>query len=94
MRTFRRFQGKFDEAQPLFERALTLFEAGLGQDHPKTLSCRSWKARVYEQQGLMAEATLVLQDIVDSRERVQGRGHPDFAQALDNLAAALLRQVQ
>ena len=32
--------GKYAEAEPLYQRALAIFEAALGPTHPKVITCR------------------------------------------------------
>ncbi|CAM9785742.1 unnamed protein product, partial [Ectocarpus sp. 12 AP-2014] len=43
-------QGKYTEAQPLFERALAISEGALGVDHPNTIKSRAWMADLYTKQ--------------------------------------------
>lgn len=50
-------------------------------------------AFLYEKQGLPDKASPLLEEIVSSRERVQGRDHPDVAAALNNQAQFLESQV-
>ncbi|CAN0452191.1 unnamed protein product, partial [Ectocarpus sp. 8 AP-2014] len=82
-------QGKYAEAQPLFERALAISEGALGVDHPHTIASRAWMADLYQKQGFLDKASPLLEEVVSARERVQGRDHPNVASALNNRAGLL-----
>ncbi|CAN0547348.1 unnamed protein product, partial [Ectocarpus sp. 12 AP-2014] len=75
-------QGKYGEAQPFIERALAINMAALGPEHPSTITSRAWMADLYINQGFLDKASPLLEEIVNTRERVQGLGHPDVAVAL------------
>ena len=49
-------QGKYAEAEPLFQRALAISEQQLGKDHPDTASSLNNLAGLYQAQGKYAEA--------------------------------------
>ena len=51
-----RAQGKYAEAEPLYQRALAIYEQQLGQDHPDTASSLNNLAGLYKAQGKYAEA--------------------------------------
>jgi hypothetical protein len=38
-------------AEPLYKRALLIFEKALGPDHPRTANCRKDLRLFYDQQG-------------------------------------------
>jgi tetratricopeptide (TPR) repeat protein len=44
-------QGKHDEAEPLYERALAIYEKALGPDHPYTATSLNNLARLREDQS-------------------------------------------
>jgi hypothetical protein len=48
--------GEYAKAQPLYERALGIFEAVLGPTHPKVLTCRQNYAQLLRQMQRQAEA--------------------------------------
>ncbi|CAM9754953.1 unnamed protein product, partial [Pylaiella littoralis] len=85
-------QGKYAEAQRLFERALAINEVALGVDHPSTITSRAWMADLYQKQGLLDKASPLLEEIVSARERVEGHDHPNVASALNNRAGLLESQ--
>lgn len=49
-------QGKYAEAAPIAQQALTLAEQTLGRDHPRTLSSVNNLAYLYQAQGRYKEA--------------------------------------
>ena len=44
-------QGKFNQAEPLFRRALAIFESCLDPDHPKVVTCRENFADMVREQA-------------------------------------------
>ena len=82
-------QGKYDEAQPYFDRSLSIDEKSLGPDHPSTITSRAWIADNLKKKGDLVAARPVMEEIVASRERVQGPDHPDVAASLNSLAQLL-----
>jgi tetratricopeptide (TPR) repeat protein len=52
-----KFAGKYAEAEPLYQRALAIFEAALGPTHPKVRTCRKNYAQLLRQMQRQAEAT-------------------------------------
>ncbi|MEI2771580.1 MAG: tetratricopeptide repeat protein [Candidatus Competibacter sp.] len=50
------FQGRYGEAEPLFQRALAGFEKVLGPEHPATLTSVNNLAVLYQSQGRYGEA--------------------------------------
>ena len=82
-------QGKYDEAQPFFDRSLAIREKALGADHPDTVTSRAWIADNLQKKGNLEAAQPIMEEIVASRERVQGPDHPALAAALNNLAQLL-----
>ena len=51
-----RNQGKYDEAEPLYQRALAIREKALGPDHPDVAESLNNLAELYSNQGKYAEA--------------------------------------
>ena len=84
-------QGRYAEAEPLFQRALTIREQALGPDHPDVAWSLNSLAELYRAQGRYAEAEPLFQQALAIREQALGPDHPDIATSLNNLAAALLR---
>jgi hypothetical protein len=73
-------KGKFPEAEPLFRRALGIYERVLGTEHPKTIDAMGMMARSLEANG----------DLAGARSLV-GRGHSIAAKALGDNHATTLR---
>ena len=86
-------QGKYNEAQPFFERSLTIKEAALGVNHPSTIAARGSVADLWEKRGFFDKAFPLMEEVVSALERVRGQGHPDVGTALNNLAGNLVEQV-
>ncbi len=49
-------QGKYEEAEPLHQRSLSIYEKVLGQDHPWTATSLNNLAALYDDQGKYEEA--------------------------------------
>ena len=49
-------QGKYAEAEPLYKRALAIYEKALGPDHPSVAESLNSLAGFYHAQGSYAEA--------------------------------------
>lgn len=87
-------QGKYAEAQPLFERALALNEDSLGVDHESTIATGAQMGDLYKKQGFFSKAFPLLKEVVHTHERVHGPDHPLVADALINWASLLSMQVR
>ncbi len=85
-------QGKYIEAEPLYCRALAIFEQQLGSQHPDTAQSLNNLALLYEQQGKYTEAEPLHQRALVIREQQLGPQHPNTAQSLNNLALLYERQ--
>jgi tetratricopeptide (TPR) repeat protein len=79
-------QGRYADAEPLYQRALALTERLLGPEHPHTAASLNNLAELYRSQGRYAEAEPLCQRALALRERVLGPDHPDIAASLDHLA--------
>ena len=79
-------QGKYEEAEPLYQRALTIREKALGPEHPDTASTLNNLALLYNNQGKYEEAEPLYQRALAIREKALGPEHPDTASTLNNLA--------
>jgi CHAT domain-containing protein/Tfp pilus assembly protein PilF len=78
--------GKYDEAIPLFERALEIRERILGPDHRDIAEALNSLAILYYYKGDSVRAELLCQRALIIREKALGPGHPDVADSLKNLA--------
>ncbi len=86
-------QRKYAQAEPLYQRVLTLLEQTIGPDHPTLATTLNNLAVVYEAQDKYAEAAPLYQRALALIERTLGPEHPNLAVALDNYAD-LLRKMQ
>ena len=80
-------QGKYEEAEPLYQRSLTIREKVLGPEHPDVATSLNNLAALYDAQGKYEEAEPLYQRSLTIREKVLGPEHPDVANSLNNLAA-------
>jgi CHAT domain-containing protein/Tfp pilus assembly protein PilF len=78
--------GRYADAIPIAQRALTLRENALGRDHPDVATSLNNLAFLYVRQGRYAEAEPLYQRSLAIREKALGRDHPDVAISLNNLA--------
>jgi len=79
-------QGRYSEAEPLFQRALSISEQQLGNDHPDVATCLDNLANLYSDQGHYSEAEPLFQRALSIGEQQLGNDHPDVATCLNNLA--------
>jgi len=77
---------KADEAEKLFNRALSIFDRTIGMDHPKTAHCLSNLALLYASEDKYTEAEQLLLQVQAIRETSLGPVHLDTARSLQNLA--------
>ncbi|MGD9209610.1 MAG: tetratricopeptide repeat protein, partial [Desulfobacteraceae bacterium] len=81
------FQGRDNEAETLYKRALELAEEISGKDHPETLLSMNSLAIFCQTQGRYDEAEALYKKIVDLSKKTFGQDHPDTRTAMNNLAA-------
>ncbi len=79
-------QGRYAEAEPLYKRALAIYEKKLGPDHPDTGISLNNLAGLYKNQGRYAEAEPLYKRALAIDEKKLGPDHPDTATSLNNLA--------
>ena len=82
-----RVQGQYAEAEPLYRRALAIWEKALGPEHPDVAAGLNNLAELYRAQGQYAEAEPLFQRALAIWEKAHGPEHPDVAQSRNNLAA-------
>jgi tetratricopeptide (TPR) repeat protein/DNA-binding XRE family transcriptional regulator len=87
-------RARYQEAEPLYQRALHLFEQHFGQGHPDVGYSLNGLAVVYWQQEKYAEAELLYQRALHIFQQQLGPEHPDVVSPLNNLAALYWRQGQ
>jgi tetratricopeptide (TPR) repeat protein len=61
-------QARYSEAEPLYKRALAIWEKALGSEHPHVAQCLNNLAIVYYQQGHYAEAERLYKRALAVRE--------------------------
>jgi tetratricopeptide (TPR) repeat protein len=79
-------QGRFSEALPLAQRALTIREKALGPNHPEVAVSVNSLADLYAVQGRYADAEPLYKRALAIREKTLGPDHPDVAVSLSRLA--------
>src|SRR5262249_40982425 len=79
-------QGKYNEAEGLYKRALAILETALGGNHSDVGRTLNNLALVYRVQGKYSEAEGLLKRALVIREKALGANHPDVGQSLNNLA--------
>ena len=81
-----RERARYEQAEPLYQRALTIREQALGADHPDTATSLNNLATLYQYQGKYEQAEPLLQRALTIREKVLGADHSDTASSLNDLA--------
>jgi esterase/lipase superfamily enzyme/Tfp pilus assembly protein PilF len=79
-------RARYEEALPLYERALAIKEKELGAEHPDTARGLNNLAVLYFKQGEYAKAFPLQERALAIREKKLGADDPDTAQSLNNLA--------
>src|SRR6185437_11300241 len=80
--------GRFAEALPVFEAALSDREAAFGAQHPETVTARLNVARSLNAAGRDPEAIAVYEQVLIASERIRGPGHRETLAVRVQLAAA------
>ena len=81
--------GRYDEAEPLFDQALSIRRRVLGADHPDTAISLNNFAALYRAQGRYSEAAQLFNEAVEIMERVLGVEHPNTKVARENYEVLL-----
>lgn len=79
-------RGQYIEAQRYEERALTIYRAVLGNEHPSTAMILNNLAITYEDQGKLNDAVTLHTQALTIRRSMLGENHPETAASLNNLA--------
>jgi CHAT domain-containing protein/Tfp pilus assembly protein PilF len=87
-----RRQGRTREAEPLYKRAVVIFEEALGKDHPILCEALNGLAAVYHEQGRYAEAERLFSRSLAISEKAQGPYLLYAIAALGGLAAVHCEQ--
>jgi tetratricopeptide (TPR) repeat protein len=87
-----RAEGKFDLAEPLYQRSLAIARKAVGPEHPAFAASLNNLAVLYKAEGKYAEAEVLYKQALAIREKVLGAEDKDVANTLNNLA--MLYEVQ
>jgi nucleoside phosphorylase/tetratricopeptide (TPR) repeat protein len=82
-----KIQASYTMAEPLFKRALTIWEQQVGSEHPDVAVALNGLAILYFEQGKHAEAEPLFKRALAIWEQQFGSEHPDVAVALNGLAS-------
>jgi tetratricopeptide (TPR) repeat protein len=82
-------QGKYAEAEPLYQRALAIREQVLGPTHPDVGQSLNNLAALYNSQGKYAEARPFYQRALNIFEEVLGSEHPTTQKVRKNYEGLL-----
>jgi tetratricopeptide (TPR) repeat protein len=85
-----REQGKLDEAEKMYQRALEGREKALalGAEHTSTLSTVNNLGLLYADQGKLGEAEKMYQRALEAREKALGAEHTSTLTTVNNLATS------
>jgi tetratricopeptide (TPR) repeat protein len=86
MGNYLREQAWYQEAEPLYQRALWIREQQVGSDHPEVACALNKLAFFYTEQGKYAQAEPLHQRALQIWEQRFGSDHPEVACALNGLA--------
>ncbi len=85
-------QGRYKEAEPLYQQALAIRQKQLGDNHPDTARSLNDLAGLYHVQGRLSEAELLFQQALAIRQKQLGGNHPITGSSLNNLARLYFTQ--
>jgi len=71
-------QGRYAEAEPIYQRALAIREKALGREHPDVAHSLNRLAKLYQAQGEYAKAEPLYQRALAIREKALDPEHPDM----------------
>ena len=72
-------QGKYEQAESLYERALNILELSFGKEHPSVAQNRNNLAWIFFKQAKYKEAEKLYKKSLRIREKTFGKVHPDVA---------------
>ena len=85
-------EGKFDEAQPMHEKALGILKSQYGENHPFVATALNNLAALLSAQGKFAEAQPMHEEALGILRKVYGEYQPYVATAYSNLGELLYNQ--
>ncbi len=77
-------QGRYTEAEPLYQEALSLSKKLLGQDHPDVATSLNNLALLYSSQGRYTEAEPLYQEAIAIATNTLGENHPNTVAIAQN----------
>lgn len=84
---------QYTRAEPLYRRALKIWEKALGKDHPNVASALNNLAGLLSAQGNYAQADPLYRRAMEIDEKALDKNHPAVATRLNNLAELLRARV-
>jgi tetratricopeptide (TPR) repeat protein len=81
-----RAQGRYGEAEPLYQRSLQIVEQQLGADHPDVATSLNNLAGLYKAQGRYGEAEPLYLRSIEILVKALPAGHPNIATGQNNFA--------
>ncbi|KAH8811167.1 putative kinesin light chain [Xylogone sp. PMI_703] len=84
--------GRYYEAQGLFEWLVEKSASDLGQDCQETLTRLAWVASTFWNQGRWTEAEKLEVQVIETRKTVLGPDHPNTLTSMANLASTFWNQ--
>ena len=83
---------RYDEAELIAERVVSIYEKAVGPAHPRFALSLNLLGSVYVLQERFAEAEPLFKRALSIREQALGAGHADVGESYANLAELYLRQ--
>jgi tetratricopeptide (TPR) repeat protein len=87
-------RAEYAQAEPMFRRALAIYEKALGPEHPDVATSLNNLAELYHDQGQYGKAEPLHERALAIHEKALGPEHPDVATSLNNLAQLHKRRGQ
>ncbi|KAK3896647.1 acyl transferase/acyl hydrolase/lysophospholipase, partial [Staphylotrichum tortipilum] len=87
-------QGRLEEAEAMYQRALHGYEKALGQDHTSTLDTVNNLGLLYRDQSRLEEAEAMFQRALQGKEKALGRDHTSTLDTVNNLGLLYMDQGQ
>lgn len=81
-------QRRHAEAEPLYQRALVIYEKALSATHPEVATSLDNLAALHASQGNFNQAARLFARALTIREQSLGASHPEVADTLNNLASS------
>jgi tetratricopeptide (TPR) repeat protein len=78
--------GAYKKAEPLYEKALKIYQKVLGEEHPSTATSYGSLAGLYRSMGAYEKAEPLYLKSLKIREKLLGEEHPSTATSYNNLA--------